>query len=216
MAAEALLQERARDFSGVVRQQLRLHAMDAGRLLQGFDDVCEQLFFDVVTVGTAGSIADKEVADDALALLVDKEGIAEDAAALNGGVAGKDLGVHVAEDHLGGGGVVPREQASPHGDLIFQQRAKVSGREVSEIEDFHNQVLGLRCQVSGKTWCEVLLPLPSLVPETCDLTPDTETYSFPTQYKSNFCSGMLVKYDTRRPGTSWATWDCVPCAATRT
>src|SRR5208283_4621480 len=91
MAAEALLQEGARDFSGVLRQQLRLHAMDAGRLLQGFDDVCEQLFFDLVTAGTAGSIADKEVADDALALLVDKEGVAEDAAALNGGVAGKDF-----------------------------------------------------------------------------------------------------------------------------
>src|ERR1700687_369908 len=153
MAAEALLQKGARDFSGVVRQQLRLHAMDAGRLLQGFDDVGEQALFDLVTVGTAGSVADrvadKEVADDALALLVDKEGVAEDAAALDGGVPGEDFRVHVAEDHLGRDGVVPGEQASPHGNLIFQQRAKVDGREVSEIEDFHKQALG--SQVSGKT-----------------------------------------------------------------
>ena len=161
MAAESLLQEGTRDFSGVVRQQLRLHAMDAGRLLQGFDDVGEQLFFDLVTVGSARSIADEEVSDDALALLVDKEGVAEDAAALDGGVAGKNLGVHVAEDHLGGSGVVPGEQAPPHGDLIFQQRTKVGGREVSEIENFHIRARfqGLRFQVSGeKPGCEVLLP----------------------------------------------------------
>src|SRR5450756_242991 len=88
MAAEALLQEGARDFSGVVRQQLRLHAMNAGRLLQGFDDVGEQAFFDLVASRIAASVAarvadrfaDKEVADHALALLVDKEGVAKDAA----------------------------------------------------------------------------------------------------------------------------------------
>src|SRR5713226_4703475 len=86
MAAEALLQKGTRDFSGVVRQQLRLHAMDARRLLQGFDDVSEQAFFDLVTVETTGSVADRiadrvadeEVADNALILLVDKEGVAED------------------------------------------------------------------------------------------------------------------------------------------
>jgi hypothetical protein len=54
MAAEALLQEGLRNLSGVVRQQLRLHAMNAGRLLQGFDDVRKQAFFDLVTAGTAG------------------------------------------------------------------------------------------------------------------------------------------------------------------
>src|SRR6266849_6129352 len=159
MAAEALLQKGTRDFSGVVRQQLRLHAMDARRLLQGFDDVSEQAFFDLVTVGAAGSVADRvadrvayeEVADNALILLVDKEGVAEDAAPLDGGVTGENFRVHVAEDHLGGGGIVPGKRAAPHGDLLFQQRAKVGGREVAEIENFHKKkVLGLRCQVSGK------------------------------------------------------------------
>src|ERR1035441_1336701 len=110
MSAEALLQKGPRDFSGVVRQQLRLHAMDAGRLLQGFDDVGEQAFFHLVTIVTSGSVAyrvadrfeNEKVADDALALLVNKKGVAEDAAALDGGVAGKDFGVQVAQDHLGG------------------------------------------------------------------------------------------------------------------
>jgi hypothetical protein len=62
MPAEALLQKRTRDVSGVVRQQLRLHAMDAGRLLQGFDDVREQSFFDLVAVKPATLVADR-VAD---------------------------------------------------------------------------------------------------------------------------------------------------------
>src|ERR1700686_3032600 len=115
MAAEALLQKGARDLSSVVRQQLRLHAMDARRLLQGFDDVGEQAFFDLVPVGTTGSaadrvadrVADEEVDDNALILLVPKKGVAEKAAALDGGITGENFRVHVAEDHLGGGGVVP-------------------------------------------------------------------------------------------------------------
>src|SRR6266849_5372830 len=162
MAAEALLQKGTRDFSGVVRQQLRLHAMDARRLLQGFDDVSEQAFFDLVTVGTTGSVADrvadKEVADNALVLLVHKEGVAEDAAPLDGGIAGENFRVHVAEDHLSGGGIVPGKRAAPHGDLLFQQRAKVGGREVSEIENFHKKkVLGVRSQ--EKHVREILLPV---------------------------------------------------------
>ena len=139
-----------------MRQQLRLDTMDAGRLLQGFDDVREQALFDLVAVGTTGSVAsrvadrvaDKEVADNALILLIDKEGVAENAAPLDGGIAGENLRVHVAEDHLSRGGIVPRELSAPHGDLIFQQRSKVGGREVSEIEDFHKKQ-GLRCQVLG-------------------------------------------------------------------
>src|ERR1700687_5414073 len=152
MAAEALLQKGARNFSSVVRQQLRLHAMDAGRLLQSFDDVSEQALFDLVPVGVASSVAgrvadrvpDKEVADDSLILLVNKKGVAENAATFDGRIAREDFGVHVPEDHLSRGGVVPGKRAAPHGDLIFQQRSKVGGREMSEIENFHKKE-GLRC-----------------------------------------------------------------------
>src|SRR4029077_12916354 len=169
MAAEPLLQKGTRDFSGVMRQQLRLHAMDSRRLLQGFDDVGEQALFDLVPVGTAGSVADrvtdKEVADNALVLLVHKEGVTEDAAPLDGSIPGENFRVHVAEDHLGGGGVVPGKRVPPHGDLIFQQRSKVGGREVSEIENFHKKkVSGLRKNMCAqfcyqfRVWCLSLRP----------------------------------------------------------
>src|SRR5450631_201280 len=99
----------------------------------------KQALFDLVPAGTAGSVADEEIADDALALLVNKKGIPKDAAAFDGSVPGENLGIHVAQNHLGRGAVVPGEEPPPHGDLIFQQRTKVSGREVSEIEDFHDE-----------------------------------------------------------------------------
>src|SRR5258708_20699617 len=66
MAAEALLQEGARDFSCVVRQQLRLHAMNAGRLLQGLDNVRGQSPFDLMPVGTSTAVADENVAHNTL------------------------------------------------------------------------------------------------------------------------------------------------------
>src|SRR5258708_12766135 len=112
--------------------------MDTGRLLQSFDDVSEQTFFDLVAVGTTGSVAsrvaDKEVADNALILLVDKEGVAEDAAPLDGGIAGENFRVHVAEDHLSGGGIVPGKGAAPHGDLLFHQRSKAAATQLPHIQ----------------------------------------------------------------------------------
>ncbi len=114
-----------------MRQQLRLHAMDAGRLLQGFDDVREQSFFDLVAVRSATSVADRvadeEIADNALILLIDKEGVAEDAAPLDGGIAREDFGVHVPEDHLRRGGVVPGKRAAPHGEPRWRSPRKACG-----------------------------------------------------------------------------------------
>jgi hypothetical protein len=56
-----------------VSEELGLDAMDAGGLLEGFDDVGEKALFDFEAIGGAAAVADEEVADDALALLVDKE-----------------------------------------------------------------------------------------------------------------------------------------------
>src|SRR5271154_6125859 len=98
MPAKSLLQERTRDFFGIVRQQLRLHAMDSGRLLQGFDDVGKQTFFDFAAIRTAGSVADEQVSNDALTLFVNKKGVTEDAAALNRGIARQDFRIHVTQD----------------------------------------------------------------------------------------------------------------------
>src|SRR5580704_1839829 len=147
MPAEALLQEGTRNLSGLMRQQLGLDAMDARRLLQGFDDMGEQPFFDFATAWTAkgvvNSFTNKQVPDNPLALLINKKGVAKDAAPLDSSVAGQDFRIHVTQNHFGGSSVVPREQASPRGDLVFQQRPKVSGREVSEIKNFH---IGARFQ----------------------------------------------------------------------
>src|SRR5579862_652561 len=113
--------------------------MDSGRLLQSLDDVRQQLLFNLVSIGTSAGtlprtlpvVADKQIANHSLVLLVDKKRVAEDAAALDGSVAWENLCIHVAQDHLGGSCVVPRQQAPPHGDLIVQQRTKIGGGEVS-------------------------------------------------------------------------------------
>src|SRR5258708_31960924 len=122
-----------------------------------------------MTVGTSTAVADEKVADNALVLLVHKEGVAEDAAALDGGITGKDFRVHVAQDHLGRGGVVLGDGPLAHCDLLFQQRPKVSGSEMSQIEDFHkkegprSRVIGLRKNPSANS-------ITSLEPETGHLT----------------------------------------------
>jgi hypothetical protein len=153
MPAEALRQKRPCDFSRFVRQQLRLDAVNSRRLLQGLDDVTQKSFFHFASVKRLLAFADKEVADHALALLVNEKRVAEDPSAFDGRVTGKDLGIHVAKNHLGRTRVVPGKKTRPHGNLLLQQRAKVSSREVAEIEDFHGevQVSGLRYQVSGKS-----------------------------------------------------------------
>src|ERR1035438_4587688 len=139
MPAESLRKKGTGNFSRVVGQQLRFHTMDPGRLLQGFDDVREQPLFNLAPVGSSSSIAHKQVADHAIALLVHKKRIAKNVAALNRGIAGKNLGLHVAENHLGRLCVVPGKKASPERDLFLQQRSKIGGREMAEIEDFHRE-----------------------------------------------------------------------------
>ena len=150
MTAESLRHEGARDFAGLVRQQLRLDAVNAGRLLQRFDHVGQQPLFDFAAVQAASAIVHKQVADHALALFVDKKGVTANTAALDGRVTGKDLGVHVTQNHLRRAGIIPGQFARPRGDFLLQERAKVGGGEVAEIEDFHkNRSSGLRSQVSG-------------------------------------------------------------------
>ena len=120
--------------------------MDAGRLLQRLDDMRKQSLLDLAPVRRSASIAHKQVADHALALLVNEKRVAEHAAALNGRIARQNLRVQISHNHLGRTGVVPGEQPRPHPDLILQQRPKVSRRKVSEIEDFHGESR-LQCRV---------------------------------------------------------------------
>ena len=103
----------------------------------------QQALFHLVAVRCAASVADEQIADDSLALLINEKRIAENAAPLNRRVSGQDLGVHVAQDHLRRARVIPRQQPRPGGDLILQQGAKVGGRKMPEIEDFQGAPGGI-------------------------------------------------------------------------
>src|ERR1700733_13336140 len=133
MPAEALRQKRPRDLASFVRQQLRLDAMDARRLLQRLNDVGEKPFLNFEAIKRATSIANKQVADHSLALLVNKKRIAENTAALDGSITGKNLRLHIAENHLGRLTVIPRQQASPRRDLFFEKRPEVGRGEVAKV-----------------------------------------------------------------------------------
>ena len=65
-----------------------------------------------------------DVADDCFVALVDAEGEAADAAAVEGDEAGQDAGVEILKEKLGGAAIVPAETSS-------QTTASVSSRERS-------------------------------------------------------------------------------------
>src|SRR5216683_2467609 len=138
VAAESLIEKWLRGGTGFMRQQLRLNAVDAGRLLQRLDDVRQQAAFNVFAVSILCAIfavTHEQVADHAFVVFVHEKRIPEDLATRNGGVSGKKFGVHVAENHLRRAAVVPAQQIRPHPYFVLQQRPEVGGREMSEIEN---------------------------------------------------------------------------------
>src|SRR3954470_8759972 len=120
----------------LMRQQLRFNAMNPGRLLQGFDDVGQQLQLDLTRIRQASAIGDVQVADHSLAAFVYEEGIAENTPAIDCGITRKDFGIDIAEDHLRGTGIVPRKQARPELRLVIEQGTQIQGRKSPEVEDF--------------------------------------------------------------------------------
>ena len=104
-----------------MNQQLRFDAVDAGRLLQGFDHMDQQPAFDLLRAGSAISISvsHEQIADHSFITFIDEKGVAEDLAPVDGSVAGQDLGIDVAQDHLCRAGVVPGEQARPDPGLVL-------------------------------------------------------------------------------------------------
>src|ERR1700731_2191378 len=100
MALESCLRKRARNRVSFVGEQLRLHSMNSRRLLQRLDNMCQQLHFNIARVGKPVAVADVEVANHSLVALVDKERIAEDAAAIDGRIPWQNLRIHIAEYHL--------------------------------------------------------------------------------------------------------------------
>ena len=110
MALESLLEKRAGHTPGIMREQLRLHTVDAGRLLQRFNHVGQQAELNLSSVGKTAAVSDEQVANHALAAFIDEKRIAEDASTVDGGVAGQNLGIDVAQDHFRRPAVIPREQ----------------------------------------------------------------------------------------------------------
>jgi len=94
----------------------------------------------------AASVGDEKIANHSLAAFVYKKRIAENASAIEGRVARKNLGIDVAQNHVGGAAVIPGEQAGPEVDPLVEQRAQVRRGEMPEIENLHSRLLqGYSC-----------------------------------------------------------------------
>ncbi len=97
----------------------------------------QQPRFHFVRIGQTSPIGHEQVANYTLAAFVNEECVADDAAALDGGITRQNLGIHVAQDHLGRTAVVPGEQARPFPDLVLEQWTQIDRGKVSEIENLH-------------------------------------------------------------------------------
>jgi hypothetical protein len=74
------------------------------------------------------------ITDYGLVAFVDAEGVAGDFAAIECDEAGKDAGIKVLEKEFGRTAVVPTKAIFPDAGLGFEQRAKLSRREVSQVQ----------------------------------------------------------------------------------
>src|SRR5579862_1595410 len=110
--------------------------MNSGRLLQRLDNMSQEPHFDFASIGQAAAVRNVEVSDDSLVALIDKERIAENASAVDRRISWQNFRVNVAENHLRGARIVPREQALPKLGLVLQQRTQINGRKVPEVEYF--------------------------------------------------------------------------------
>src|SRR5581483_6297516 len=79
MTLETGFEERPRNHVRLVREQLRLDAVNSGRLLQRLDDVRQQTDFDLTGVRQPVAVHDVEIANNSLAAFIDEKRIAEDA-----------------------------------------------------------------------------------------------------------------------------------------
>src|SRR5581483_1799107 len=110
--------------------------MDPGRALQGLDHVGQELEFNAMNgILRPITAAHVQVADYTLGTFVHEERISKNSPTLDGRIAGKDFGIHVAENHLRRAAIVPGKQARPHLRLALKQGAQVRGGKVPEVED---------------------------------------------------------------------------------
>src|SRR5438067_9723807 len=110
--------------------------MDARRLLQSLNGVGQQAkpYFGIL-LGVVE--AHEQITDHALSSLVNKKGIAGHAPILQSNVSRQNLGVDVAQDHVGGTLIVPGHGLRPKLAFAVQQRAQAAGGVVPQVEDFN-------------------------------------------------------------------------------
>src|ERR1700678_801852 len=137
MTLKSLIQKRPGDAACFMGQQLCLHPVNPGRLLQRLDDMGQELELDLARVGKTSAVGHEKIADHSLAALVDKKAVAKDSPAVNRGISGKYFRIDIAQNHLRRPVVIPGEKARPDLRLIVEQGAQVRGRKVSEIENLH-------------------------------------------------------------------------------
>src|ERR1017187_5995575 len=109
----------------------------------------QQLQFHLTRVGKTVAVGHEQISDHALTAFIQKEGVAENAAALDGGVAGKNFRVDIAQDHLGRSAVVPRKQVRPDSSLIVEQGTQIHGRKMSEVENLHGSPAKFSQQIAA-------------------------------------------------------------------
>jgi hypothetical protein len=134
MRDEAGFEERAVQGSGVVEEELRFNAMNAGRVEEELEEPVEES-----EIGLAGEVGiggeGPGIADDGFIAFIDAEGVSADAAAVEGDKAREDAGVEVLKEKLCRGPVVPAEALLPFSSLSLKERTKLASGEVPQIED---------------------------------------------------------------------------------
>ena len=110
-------------------------------MLQELEQVVEKGLGDVQHLGRVARDGEG-VAHDGFLALVDTEGEAADASAIERDEAGQDAGVEVLEEKLGGALVVPAQALLPEARLGFEQRAQLSRGKMAKVQ---NLELGRDC-----------------------------------------------------------------------
>ena len=80
--------------------------------------------------GDADGVVSVKIADHALAAFIDKERVAANVAIFHGSISGQDFGIDIAENHLGGGPIVPGHHLRPQKGFALQQWTQVVGAEM--------------------------------------------------------------------------------------
>jgi hypothetical protein len=135
MHSEASGEEGLVDRAGVEEEELRFDAMDAGRVLKELEEMMEKGAGDVEHLRGVGGYGEG-VSDYGFVSLVDAEGEAADASAVEGYEAWEDARVEILQEEFGGTLIVPAETLLPGPRLGFEKRAKLTRGEVPQVEDF--------------------------------------------------------------------------------